>query len=100
LAKQDPDSELYFIIGADNLAKMEEWHHPEKIFATAHVVVGQRPGAKPAACRFEQQMLKINIPPLDISSTQIRNLARAGRPIADLVPPAVAEYIARERLYV
>lgn len=96
-----PDYEIFFIIGSDNLAKMEEWHKPEEIFRLCTVVMGNRPGAE--GCkggRFENRLLRIEIEPLDISSTELRLAVKRGESIEQFVPPAVANYIAREGLYV
>lgn len=96
-----PEYEIYFIIGSDNLGKMEEWHRPEKIFDLAHVVMANRPGDdRPEQSRFEERMIKIKMPPMDISSTEIRNMVREGKAIDKFVPPDVVKYIRTEGLYV
>lgn len=96
-----PDFELYFIIGSDNLKKMEEWYQPEKIFQLATVVMGNRPGEEGTRTGLlEDKLKRINIHPVDISSTEIREAVRNCKPIDRFVPPRVAEYIAREGLYV
>ena len=41
----------------------------------------------------------VEAPRIDISSTQIRDRVRAGKPIEYLTPPAVVEYIRAHRLY-
>lgn len=96
-----PNYELYFIIGSDNLSKMEEWHKPEDIFKLAHVVMGERPGEENILSSiFRDRIEIIQMEPVDISSTMIREMVRAHKPIDILVPPAVAEYIIRNKLYV
>jgi nicotinate-nucleotide adenylyltransferase len=96
-----PEYELYFIIGSDNLEKMEEWHKPELIFELAHVVMGERPGEDSTAdSPFRDRILKIEMEPVDISSTEIREMVREKKSIDGLVPPKVAEYIVRNKLYV
>jgi nicotinate-nucleotide adenylyltransferase len=100
LAQKYPDFELYFIIGSDNLKKMEEWYQPEKIFQLATVVMGNRPGEEGLRTgAFEDRLKRIRIHPVDISSTEIREAVRDNRAINAYVPPQVAEYIAREGLY-
>ncbi len=96
-----PNYELYFIIGSDNLGKMEEWHEPEAIFELAHVVMGERPGEDDTVdSPFRDRILKIKMEPVDISSTEIRKMVREHKSIEGLVPPGVAEYISRNGLYV
>jgi len=41
----------------------------------------------------------VQLPMMDVSSTEIRRRVAAGESIANLVPPPVASYIARHRLY-
>jgi nicotinate-nucleotide adenylyltransferase len=101
LVQKYPDFELYFIIGSDNLKKMEEWYQPEKIFQMATVVMGNRPGEEGLRSgQFEGRLKRIEIHPMDISSTEIREAVRNNRTINEYVPPLVAKYIAEEGLYV
>jgi nicotinate-nucleotide adenylyltransferase len=101
LVQKYPDFELYFIIGSDNLKKMEEWYQPEKIFQMATVVMGNRPGEEGLRSgQFEGRLKRIEIHPMDISSTEIREAVRNNRNINEYVPPQVAKYIAEEGLYV
>lgn len=96
-----PDYEIYFIIGSDNLAKMEEWHKPEEIFRMSTVVMGNRPGEEGRKRGiFEDKLMRIKIEPVNISSTEIREAVKRGESIEHLVPPAVAQYIAEVGLYV
>jgi nicotinate-nucleotide adenylyltransferase len=57
--------------------------------------IGGGPGVK----GLETRVLLLDCPTPDISSTDIRARARAGRPLAGLVPPEVDDYIRRHRLY-
>jgi nicotinate-nucleotide adenylyltransferase len=63
--------------------------------------MAERPGEEGSApARFEEKIMKIKMPPVDISSTQIREAVRRGDPIDDYVPEEVAQYIDRNNLYV
>jgi len=96
-----PEYDIYFIIGSDNLAKMEEWHKPEDIFRLSTVVMGNRPGEEGRKSGiFEDKLMRIEIEPVDLSSTEIRKAVKRGESIEHFVPPAVAQYIAEEGLYV
>lgn len=96
-----PAHEIYFMIGSDNLHKMEDWYHPEDIFRMCTVVMGNRPGLEgEQGGKFADKLMRLDIEPLDISSTEIRQFVREGKPIEQFVPPAVAEYIKKEGLYV
>jgi nicotinate-nucleotide adenylyltransferase len=96
-----PGSEIFFIIGEDNITSMEEWYKPEEIFKYSKVVMGNRPGETPKSnARFNDMLVRISIPPMNISSTEIRKAVHENRSIDNLVPDVVSEYIAREGLYV
>ncbi|HON38544.1 MAG TPA: nicotinic acid mononucleotide adenylyltransferase, partial [Deltaproteobacteria bacterium] len=41
----------------------------------------------------------VDVTPLDISSSKIRDLCRQGRSVTYLIPKEVEEYIERERIY-
>ena len=49
--------------------------------------------------KYGRIVRRIVMPPIVLSSTQIREAVRQGRPIDDLVAPAVAEYIRERGLY-
>lgn len=96
--KTNPAERIYFLIGADNVAEMESWFEPDGIFDLATVAAADRTGFSPRG-RFESKILRIDMEPVDISSTEIRNMIRSGRDISGLVHPAVERYIIDNRLY-
>jgi nicotinate-nucleotide adenylyltransferase len=87
--------ELYLLLGADQYAKFETWHRPREVERLARIAVFARPG-------FElqgDQAIVVPFQPLPISASDIRARAARGEDLSGLVPPAVANYIARRRLY-
>jgi len=103
LHKQYPESELYFITGADALAQILTWRDADEVFELAHFVGCTRPGH-----HIDEQTLKglpqdrvtiVEIPALAISSTACRNRVMAGEPVWYLVPDGVVQYIAKRSLY-
>ena len=97
LRARDPGAELILLVGADAAAELEKWHRAPEIPELARVVVFARPGsALPRSPLIHQA---IPVPHLDISATDVRRRVREGRSIRYLVPDAVAEYIAKHRLY-
>jgi len=108
--KEEPEAELFFIVGGDTIRELPSWYRLEEIVELARVVTVTRPGF-PDRYRREQfpdlppeaierlNELVLDMPPQPISSTEIRRRAAAGEPIEGLVPPAVAEYIRSCRLY-
>ncbi|AKK03771.1 nicotinate-nucleotide adenylyltransferase [Corynebacterium epidermidicanis] len=103
LRKQFPDAELFFITGADALAKIVTWRDWDKMFQLAHFVGVTRPGYElesdvdPEIHRGRISLLEI--PAMAISSTDCRARAAEGRPVWYLVPDGVVQYIAKRRLY-
>jgi len=105
-----PDAELFFLMGADSLADLPTWHRPADICHLATPIVVHRAetpkpnfeilnslvsAARLAAIRSDQ----IEMPPMPISSSAIRSLIAAGDHWQDLVPPPVADYIDKHGLY-
>ncbi len=93
--------EIYFLMGMDNLNQLHLWREPGTLIKICKIVVFSRPGFEPAqgARKFLPHIQIIQIPLLEISSTQIRNRIKHGQTIRYLVPPAVESYILKNRLY-
>jgi nicotinate-nucleotide adenylyltransferase len=99
-AANGPDTELFFITGADALAKMLTWHDVESLFSLAHFVGCTRPGHRLTGAGLpEGKVSLVEIPALAISSTGCRYRVAAGEPVWYLVPDGVVQYIAKRGLY-
>ena len=103
----NPDSELYFITGADALASILSWHGWEELFEWARFVGVSRPGYE---LRNEHitgvlgelaadALTLVEIPALAISSTDCRRRAEQRRPLWYLMPDGVVQYVSKRRLY-
>lgn len=94
-----PDDEHWLIVGSDVARHLDTWHRHDVVRSLARLVVYERPGSvgerPPAGWPFEL----VDLPLLDVSSTDIRDRVRRGEPIDGLVPPAVADIIRRRALY-
>jgi nicotinate-nucleotide adenylyltransferase len=106
LRSSDPDSRLFLIVGADQLAEFHEWREPEAIARMATVVAvprnGKRPGDMPPVDLGGGRMLELlwlQMERMDHSSSDIRRRVREGRSIRYLVPAAVKKIIENHRLY-
>lgn len=107
LTEQTPETQYYFIIGADILFQIEQWRNPQQIFQMAVLVCAVRDdydldaihekGTRLAASGAD--IIYLNMPRLDISSTDIRARVKSSQSIRKLVPPEVAHYIEQEHLY-
>lgn len=109
LKKIYPTAKLFFIIGADTLMELHQWHKIGELMQLVRFVIAPRPGYNlyqvKSRMRFPREVIKgitrysLEDPRINVSSTQIRSLIREGKSIKNLVPPEVEEYISRHRLY-
>jgi nicotinate-nucleotide adenylyltransferase len=99
-AKRFPQAKLFYIIGADNISKLNEWREADELAKLVEFVAVPRPGESPAPFPkpFRGRMLKGF--PMDISSSQIRGRIKTGLPIENLVPPFVADAIRAAKIYI
>lgn len=98
-----PGIELFFIIGADAVLKLGTWHGLGRLRGLTEVVAMARPGFDLGALKPEPHWPKVGVmqmPGIDISSSDIRARVTAGRPIDYLVPADVMAYIREHGLYV
>ncbi len=90
-----PETAMVLLIGADQLAKFGEWHRPHDIARLAELAVFARPGTM-----IDMKSARlVPMEPMPVSASSIRARAASGEDISGAVPPAVADYIARNRLY-
>jgi len=102
-----PELELYFIVGEDALRDLPNWKDPARIVSLACLAVAPRPhrggvgeiDLNAAVPRLSKCTVPLPMPAIDISSTALRERARAGLSLRYLVPLAVEEYIRRHGLY-
>ena len=101
LRAAEPDTEWFLILGADAAARIDTWHDADDLLELCSLVVVDRPGTPvrlplPAG---SPPPVRVAVTSLDVSSTELRRRARAGRSVRFLVPEAVAGMIADEGLY-
>lgn len=106
LHEQAPQDELFFVVGGDMAQSFPSWHEPERVLALATLAVAERRDAKReqieralAPLAGSARVRYLDMPRIDVSSSELRARVADGRPIRYLVPDAVAETIAAEGLY-
>jgi nicotinate-nucleotide adenylyltransferase len=94
-----PGAKLYWLIGADNVSRLNEWREAGELAQLIEFAVVPRPGqALPEFPKpFRGRALKGF--PVEISSSDIRSRVKAGLPIDSLVPPLVAGAIRDTAVY-
>lgn len=105
-AEYGPGPEFYFIEGADSLADLPTWYRPHHLLELCKLAVVRRPGVEVDLSALEAllpglraRVHFIQMPLLEISSTDLRHRVREGRPISYLVPSGVEAYIEEQGLY-
>jgi nicotinate-nucleotide adenylyltransferase len=99
-ARRFPAAELFYLIGADNAAKLNAWRAAAELARRAEFVTIPRPGGAPPVFPPPFRGRQLRGFPFAVSSSEIRDRVRAGRPLENLVPPAVAEAIRAAKIYV
>lgn len=111
---------LCLVLGQDAFRQLHTWHRWQALLDLAHLVVAGRPGgdatdAGTAVSELERRhgvpdaaalrrsaagnILRVNVPALDISSTRIRAMLATGRNVRYLLPDPVIHFIQQEGLY-
>lgn len=107
LKANNPDTHYFFIIGADSLFQIENWKYPKRIFNLATLICAVRDDYNMDTIKEKAKSLSksgaeivfLDIPKIEISSTNIRERVRYNMPISEYVPLEVAKYIQEEHLY-
>ncbi len=98
-SRQFPGAQLFYLIGADNAPKLNEWRDPATLSALATFLAVPRPGGEPAVFPAPFQGRSLKGFPFGVSSSDIRARVKAGLPIHNLVPAAVAAAIRETGVY-
>ena len=98
LRDSKPGARLYTILGQDAAAGLTTWERHEEVAALSHLVVVDRPGDH-ADLPDGFGWIHVEVPHLEVSSTDLRARAVDGRPLDFLVPPAVVELVRERSLY-
>jgi nicotinate-nucleotide adenylyltransferase len=99
LARSDPDADLLLVIGSDVAPLLPTWKRPEELRGLAELVLLDRPGHDGGRPPSGWPFTVVEIPALEISSSDVRARVHGGRPIDYLVPDPVAACIRRHGLY-
>jgi nicotinate-nucleotide adenylyltransferase len=106
LARQFPNDQLIYLMGGDSLRDLPTWGRPRELLECCTLGVLRRPGDEIDLTALEQlfpgltaKVEFIEVSPLEVSSSEIREQAERGQPIEAFVPEAVAEIIRSRSLY-
>ncbi len=93
-----PKAQFFLLMGADSLRSFKGWKEPKEILNLAKLVVLNRPGFDkdyPKGYKF----IKVDMPAVDISSTDMRNRLKNKKSIWYLTSKSVIRYIVEHKLY-
>ena len=108
LADEYPGATLFVLTGADSFLTLRKWRSPAQLLTLAQWIVVSRPDFpidEPQLTQLAltpEQRARIHFLPTvheDVSATELRRRLRTGDPCADLLAPAVADYIQAHHLY-
>lgn len=101
-----PSYILYFISGTDTIHDLPQWHKPEEILSLCQFVGATRPdGTQSISDIIEyfgelgRHILKLTVPTMQISSTELRHRIRNGLSVRYMMPKNVIEYIEKHGVY-
>ena len=96
LTEQHPDTDYYFIIGADMVDYLPKWYRIDELVDMVQFVGVQRPRYKAGT---SYPVIWVAVPLMDISSSLVRDFLAQGRKPNFLLPQPVLDYIEKEELY-
>lgn len=108
LKEQNPDTDYYFIIGADSLFTFESWHEPQRICNACTLVVAVRDHATKDELNTQIQFLShkynghftlLDTMNIDVSSHLVRQWVEEGKSLKYYVPDNVISYMKENGIY-
>lgn len=99
LRAADPAGHRYLIVGSDAAGGLSTWERPDELPALATLALVDRPGVAAAPPPPGWSVERVEVPRLEVSSTDLRDRAARGAPLDLLTPPGVMGYIARRGTY-
>jgi nicotinate-nucleotide adenylyltransferase len=98
LAGLEPDAEFFTIVGDDAAAGLTSWERYDEVVARSHMVVVDRPGEHVVLPEIVT-WIRVEVPRLEVSSTDLRARFTDGRPLDYLIIDPVLDVIEHRNLY-
>jgi nicotinate-nucleotide adenylyltransferase len=99
LMAEDPARELFVILGSDAAGGLTTWDRAGEVRSLATIVVVERPGTREVDPAPDWSWVRVEVPRLEVSSTDLRARVADGRPLDYLLTPDVIDAIERLGLY-
>ena len=104
-----PDTEFYFIVGADSIFDIEKWYHPEIVMKNAVILAADRSRGHDdiplnrqieyLAKKYDARICRLHSRRMDVSSQLLREKIQNGECISSYIPDPVAQFIEEHHLY-
>lgn len=105
-----PEHRLFLLCGTDMLMTLDTWYRAEEIFKLCYPIYIRRDEDRSLdsaivakigeySDKYGAIVRRVVVPPIVLSSTEVRCAVKEGRPISEMVAPAVEAYIRRNGLY-
>ena len=106
LAQCYEGAQLFFIMGTDSAITLPDWKRAADVARLCTIIVAKRPGQSTqqvrdalAASSIDLDIVYLDVPQVDVSSTQLREQIAQGQDVSDMIPPPVAAFLAETGLY-
>jgi len=101
------ETRFFFLLGWDSFAELPQWKEATKLIQLCRLVAVPRQDFNPPDLKaletsipgITQNVIWLDMPPIDISSSDIRKRVAQGQSIHHLVPEEVEKYIEEQKLY-
>lgn len=106
LTRRYEGAQLFFIMGTDSAITLPDWRRAADVARLCTIVVAKRPGQSTqhvrdalAASPIDFDIVYLDVPQVDVSSTQLREQIAQGQDVSDMIPPSVATFLVETGLY-
>jgi len=106
LHESHPEDDLTWIAGGDMALSLPGWRDPERVLSLARLAVAERRETRRdeieralAGLAGRRSVVFLDMPRIDVSSSEIRARVAAGRPVRWLLPDAVRAFVEERGLY-
>lgn len=99
LRRADSRAQLFLVVGDDVASSLDTWKHAGSLPEEVTLVVVRRGGVRPAPPPVPWRVVNLEIPALELSSSELRRRLRSGEPVDFLVPAAAIDCIRQLGLY-
>jgi nicotinate-nucleotide adenylyltransferase len=99
LLGEAPGRELFVILGSDAAVALPTWERADEVRSMATIVVVERPGTREVEPPAGWSWARVEVPRLEVSSTDLRARVADGRPLDYLLTPDVIAAVDRRGLY-